>query len=54
MANVTCPVCGYQANGDADIINHMKTMSDDQHKQALKQKLQEKGAEEIGDLKNKL
>ncbi len=54
MANVTCPVCGYQANGDEDIINHMKTMSDDNHQEALKQKLEAKGGEEIGDLKNKI
>lgn len=54
MANVTCPICGYQANGNDDLINHMKTMTDDKHQQALKQKLEEKGGEEIGNLKNKL
>lgn len=45
MANVTCPVCGYEAEGSGQIMGHMKNMADDQHKAALKQKMGEKGGE---------
>lgn len=50
---ITCPVCDYQANTNEELIEHMKQMTDDKHKEALKQKVGEKGGEAMDQAKDK-
>lgn len=50
---VACPVCGYEAQGNDQIMGHLKQMTDDPHKDALKQKLGSKGGEASDAAKDK-
>lgn len=53
MANLTCPACSYNAQTNEEITSHIKTMADDKHKDALKQKMGEKGGEAMDTVKDK-
>lgn len=53
MANIKCPVCGYEAHGNEELLQHAKQMTDDPHKEALKKGIGAKGGEAMGEVKEK-
>lgn len=53
MANLTCPACDYNAHTNEEISSHIKSMTDDKHKEALKQGIGAKGGEAMNTAKDK-